>query len=322
MAGAGDGHESAGAILAAFLANMGIAATKFVGFLITGSSSLLAESIHSVADSSNQGLLFLGGRQARREPTPLHQFGYGRVRFFWAFVVAVVLFTLGGLFSAYEGYHKIADPHDIDSSAVAIAILVLALVFEAFALRTAARHARPLRGRRSWARYIRESRSPELPVLLLEDSGALLGLVFALIGVLLTLVTGDPVFDGIGTLAIGVLLVCIAVVLAIEMRSLLIGESADPELQRRIDAELAASPHVRAVLELRTQHIGPEEILVAAKVDFEPELSTTQLVEAIDACEQRIRELWAAGTLRIYIEPDVGIRQHVAVAEPRPGDRL
>src|SRR3954451_16378283 len=223
---AGGGHEPGGAILAASLANMGIAATKVVGFLITGSSSLLAEAIHSVADSSNQGLLFLGGRQATRAPNELHQFGYGRVRYFWAFVVSVVLFSLGGLFAVYEGYHKISDPHELDSPAVAIGILVVAMVLEGFALRTAVGHARPSRGARSWRRFIRESRSPELPVLLLEDSGALIGLAFALAGVLLALATGNPVFDGIGTLCIGVLLVGIAVVLAREMRSLLIGESA------------------------------------------------------------------------------------------------
>jgi cation diffusion facilitator family transporter len=318
MAGGGDGHESAGAILAAFLANLGIAAAKFVGFLITGSSSLLAESIHSVADSSNQGLLFLGGRQAARAPTELHQFGYGRVRYFWAFVVAVVLFSLGGLFSAYEGYHKIADPHDIDSPAVAIGILALALVFEAFALRTAVRHARPHRGKRSWVRYIRESRSPELPVLLLEDSGALLGLVFALIGILLTLVTGNPVFDGMGTLAIGVLLLCIAVVLAIEMRSLLIGESAAPDLQRRIEAEFERAPGVRRVIHVLTQHIGPEELLVAAKVEFEPGLTMAQLVEAIDVCEQRVRDTAGVVGARIYVEPDTGARESIAdAAAPR-----
>jgi cation diffusion facilitator family transporter len=308
MAHAGHGHESGGAILAAFLANMGIAATKFVGFVITGSSSLLAESIHSVADSSNQGLLFLGGRQASRAPTELHQFGYGRVRYFWAFVVAVVLFSLGGLFAAYEGYHKIADPHDIDSPAVAVGILALALVLEAFALRTAVRHATPERGRRSWSRYIRESRSPELPVLLLEDSGALLGLAFALVGVLLTLLTGDPVFDGIGTLSIGVLLICIAVVLAVEMRSLLIGESASPELQRNIEAEFERGDGVRRVIHILTQHIGPEELLVAAKVEFDPGLTTVQLVDAINACEERVRATAGVGTARIYVEPDIGDR--------------
>jgi len=316
MAGGGDGHGSGGAILAAFLANMGIAVAKFVGFVITGSSSLLAESIHSVADSSNQGLLFLGGRQATRAPTELHQFGYGRVRYFWAFVVAVVLFSLGGLFSAYEGYHKIADPHDINSPAVAIVILALALVFEAFALRTAVRHARPHRGKRSWVRYIRESRSPELPVLLLEDSGALLGLVLALIGITLTLITGNPVFDGIGTLAIGVLLVSIAVVLAIEMRSLLIGESASPELQRKIRAEFEHAPGVRRVIHLLTQHIGPEELLIAAKVEFDPELTTVQLVKAIDACERRVRATEGAGHARIYVEPDIGLRESLSQAAP------
>src|SRR5829696_5944527 len=256
MAGSGNGHKSGAAILAAFLANIGIATAKFVGFLITGSSSLLAESIHSVADSSNQGLLVLGGRQAAQPPSELHQLGYGRVRYFWAFVVAVVLFTLGGVFSLYEGYHKIAEPQDIDAPAVALVILVLAAAFEGFALRTAARHARPHRGRRSWAAYIRESRSPELPVLLLEDSGALLGLLCALLGVALSLITGEPVFDGIGTLAIGILLLVIAVVLAIEMRSLIIGESASPELERQIDAELERGPEVVRVIHTLTQHIG------------------------------------------------------------------
>ena len=318
MAGGGDGHESGGAILAAFLANMGIAVTKFVGFVITGSSSLLAESIHSVADSSNQGLLFLGGRQAGRAPTELHQFGYGRVRYFWAFVVAVVLFTLGGLFSAYEGYHKIAEPHEIESPAVAIAILVVAMVMEGNALRTAARHARPQRGDRSWVRYIRETRNPELPTLLLEDTGALLGLAFALLGVVLALITGEPVFDGIGTLAIGVLLLCIAVVLAIEMRSLLIGEAASPDLQARIEAEFERGPGVRRVIHVLTQHLGPDELLVAAKLEFDPSLTTQQLVEAIDAIEKSVRTTAGAGAARIYVEPDVGQRESLSEARPQP----
>src|SRR4051812_36519100 len=203
---AGGEGESTGAILAAFLANPGIAATKFVGFVITGSSSLLAEAIHSVADSSNQGLLFLGGRQAERPADELHQFGHGRVRYFWSFVVAVVLFTLGGLFSVYEGYHKIREPHELESPVVALAILGVAFVLESFALRTAMRPATPKRGARTWPRYTRESRSPELPVLLMEDSGALIGLVCALLGVALAMITGEPVFDGVGTLMIGVVL--------------------------------------------------------------------------------------------------------------------
>ena len=316
MSGSGDGHESGGAILAAFLANIGIAVAKFAGFVITGSSSLLAESIHSVADSSNQGLLFLGGRQAKRPPSELHQFGFGRLRYFWAFVVAVVLFTLGGLFSAYEGYHKIADPHHIDSPAIAIGILVIAFAFEASALRTAVRHATPGRGRRSWAAYIRESRSPELPVLLLEDSGALLGLTFALVGIVVSLITGEPVFDGIGTLAIGILLLCIAVVLAIEMRSLLIGEAASPELQRSIEEEFERAPGVRRVIHALTQHLGPDELLVAAKVEFDPGLTTGQLVDAINECERRVRAIAGVGEARIYVEPDVGARESVVDAAP------
>src|SRR5215217_5603085 len=265
-------HESGGAILAAFLVNVGIAVTKFVGFLVTGFSALLAESIHSVADSCNQGLLTLGGRQAARGPTELHQFGYGRVRYFWAFVVAVVLFTLGGVFSVYEGYHKVADPHDIDSPAVAIVILVLAAAFEGFALRTAARHAKPQRGTRSWARYIRESRSPELPVLLLEGSGALLGL--------------------------------------------LIGESASPDLQRRIEAAFEGGPGVRRVIHVLTQHLGPQDLLVAAKVEFDGDLTTTELVDAINACEERVRATPGVGVARIYVEPDFGRRESVVEAAP------
>jgi cation diffusion facilitator family transporter len=297
---------------------MGIAVTKFVGFLITGSSSLLAESIHSVADSSNQGLLFLGGRQAKRAPTDLHQFGYGRVRYFWAFVVAVVLFSLGGLFAVYEGYHKIHDPHEIDSPAVAIGILAVAFVLESFALRTAVRHATPQRGNRSWTRYVRESRSPELPVLLLEDSGALIGLAFALLGVVLAVITGEPVFDGIGTLAIGLVLLAIAVVLAKEMRSLLIGESASPELEAKVDAELERAPEVRRVIHTLTQHIGPDEILIAAKVEFDPELTVKQLVDAIDAAEDRVRAVGGIGTVRIYVEPGVGPSETVTEAAAPP----
>ncbi|MDP1846634.1 MAG: cation diffusion facilitator family transporter [Solirubrobacteraceae bacterium] len=304
MSGGGGHGESTGAILAALLANLGIATAKFVGFLITGSSSLLAESIHSVADSSNQGLLFLGGRRARRPPTALHPFGYGRSRYFWSFVVAVVLFSLGGLFSMYEGYHKIADPHEITSPGIAFGIFGVAIVFEFFALRTAMRHAQPERQGRSWKEYIRTSRSPELPVLLLEDSGALIGLLFATAGVALATITGEPIFDGIGTLAIGVLLVAIAAVLAVEMKSLLIGEAATPEVITTIEAELAQSPHVAQIIHVLTQHLGPEELLVAAKLEFDAGLSFQELAAAINDCEARLRAAVPIAS-RIYLEPDV-----------------
>ncbi len=316
MSAEGGDHGSTGAILAAFLANVGIAITKFVGFLITGSSSLLAESIHSVADSANQGLLILGGRSARQDPTALHQFGYGRLRYFWAFIVAVVLFSVGGLFAMYEGYHKITDPHEIDSPAVALAILGLAIVFEGFALRTAVGHAQPERRGRSWKRYIQESRSPELPVLLLEDSGALLGLVFAILGVVLALLTGNPVFDGIGTLAIGLLLVSIAAVLAGEMKSLLVGESASPDDQQAIERELGSGPGVKRTIHVLTQHLGPDELLVAAKVEFDPNLATHELVEAINDCEARVRSAANVSGLRIYVEPDLGPRESLRDAAP------
>lgn len=304
MSGGGGHGESTGAILAALLANLGIATAKFVGFLVTGSSSLLAESIHSVADSSNQGLLFLGGRRARRRPTALHPFGYGRSRYFWSFVVAVVLFSLGGLFSIYEGYHKIADPHEITSPGIAFGIFGVAIVFEFFALRTAMRHAQPERQGRSWKEYIRTSRSPELPVLLLEDSGALIGLLFATAGVALATITGEPIFDGVGTLAIGVLLVAIAAVLAVEMKSLLIGEAATPEVITTIEAELARSPHVARIIHVLTQHLGPEELLVAAKLEFDAALSFQELAAAINDCEARLRAAVPIAS-RIYLEPDV-----------------
>ncbi len=306
MAGNGEeGHgESTGAILAAFLANMGIAVTKFIGFLITGSSSLLAESIHSVADSSNQGLLFYGGKAAKKPPTQLHPFGFGRSRYFWAFMVAAVLFSVGGLFSVYEGIHKIQHPEAIDSPIVAYVILGLAIVFESFALRTAISHARPHRGKRGWIHYIRTSRSPELPVLLVEDSAAIVGLIFAFGGVALAEITGDPVWDGIGTLGIGALLVCVAVVLAVEMKSLLLGEAATPERVRAIEAELGAAPQVNAVIHLLTQHLGPEELLVAVKVEFDRSLTIEQLAAAINDCEARVRTAVPIAE-RIYIEPDI-----------------
>jgi cation diffusion facilitator family transporter len=299
----GDAHgDSTAALLAAFTANVGIACAKFVGFLITGSSSLLAEAIHSVADAGNQGLLALGGRRARRPPSELHPFGYGRSRYFWAFVVAVVLFSVGGLFAIYEGWHKISDPHEVTSPIVAFAILGVAIGLEAFALRTAVKHARKPKGTKTWIRYIRTSRSPELPVLLLEDLAALIGLIFATVGIGLAVATGDPVWDGVGTLAIGVLLVLVAIVLAIEMHSLLLGEAADPEVLAAIEAALTEGPEVVRLIHVLTQHIGPEELLVAAKLEFRRELTVAQLSRAIDAVEGRVRAA-VPFQARVYLEP-------------------
>jgi cation diffusion facilitator family transporter len=292
------------AIIAAFLANLGIAISKFVGFAFTGSSSMLAEAIHSVADTGNQGLLLLGGRLARREADEHFQFGFGRERYFWSFVVALILFSLGALFASYEGIEKIRHPHEIESPIWAFLILGVAIVLETISFRVAIRESRPLKGRSDWWGFIRNSRIPELPVVLLEDLGALCGLVLAFVSVALTVIFDAPIWDGIGTLAIGMLLGVIAVVLAVEMRSLLLGESATPKNLRLIEAAMAESPQVERIIHLRTQHLGPEELLVGAKIAFERGLSTTGLAKAINEVERRVRAVVPIAR-PMYIEPDI-----------------
>ena len=292
------------AILAALLANAGIALAKFIGFLITGSSSMLAESVHSVADTSNQGLLLLGQRQSRKEADPLHQFGYGRSRYFYSFVVAMVLFTLGSVFALYEGYHKISHPEELTSPIVAIVILVVAIALEGYSFRTAVKESRPLKGSGSWWRFIRNSRNPELPVVLLEDSGALVGLAFALTGVGLTMLTGEPVWDGVGTVAIGLLLGAIAIVLMIEMHSLLIGEGATRQEDRAIRAAIERTDNIDRLIHLRTQYLGPEELLVGAKIALAPSTDLATVATTINAAEAAIREVVPAAQV-IYLEPDL-----------------
>lgn len=293
------------AIITALGANLGIATTKFVAFLLTGSSSMLAESIHSVADSSNQALLLIGGKRARRDATEEHPFGYGRERYIYAFIVAIVLFSLGGLFALYEAWHKIRDPHGITAwHWVPIGVLLVAIVLESVALRTAVRESNRSRGKASWVQFVRRSKSPELPVILLEDAGALIGLVFALAGVGLTLVTGNGVWDGLGTAAIGVLLTAIAIVLAAEVKSLLIGESASAEQVRLIREAIVASRDVPAVIHMRTMHLGPEELLVAAKVAVDLRDDAREVAQAINDAEERIRRAVPIARL-IYLEPDV-----------------
>ncbi|NGX09249.1 cation diffusion facilitator family transporter [Mycobacteroides franklinii] len=292
------------AIIAALAANAGIAVAKFVGFAITGSSSMLAESVHSIADTSNQGLLLYGQRAASREADRLHPFGYGRSRFFYSFVVALVLFTLGSVFALYEGYHKIHAPEHLQSPIVAIVILAVAIVLEGYSFRTAFVESTPLKGGASWWQFIRNSRNPELPVVLLEDTGALLGLAFALFGVGMTIVTGDPVWDGIGTMAIGVLLGIIAIVLMVEMKSLLIGEGATAAQERAILGALAGTEHVERVIHCRTQYLGPEELLVAAKIAITPSADLPRVAATIDAAERRVREAVPIAQV-IYLEPDL-----------------
>jgi cation diffusion facilitator family transporter len=293
------------AIFAAFLANLGIAIAKFVGFFVTGAASMLAEAIHSVADTGNQGLLFLGGRRAEQEPNEDHPFGYGRERYFWAFVVSMLLFTAGGLFALFEGEEKLRHPHELESAGWAIGILAIAMVLEGYSLRTARQEAMQARQPgQSWWRFIREAKIPELPVVLLEDVGALFGLSFALLGVVLAQVTGDSRYDALGSIAIGLLLVFIASVLAVEMKSLLIGEAASPEQRRKIRHALESAPHVRCVIHMRTEHLGPDEVLVAAKLELDRDLTFAQLARAIDQAEAIVRNDVPAAKI-IYIEPDL-----------------
>jgi len=292
------------AVLAALGANLGIGATKFLAFGLTGSAAMLAESIHSVADSGNQVLLLVGGKRARREATEDHPFGYGRARYYYAFLVAVVLFAVGGLYALYEAWHKFSHPEAIESWAwVPLAVLGVAMVLESLSLRTAIRESNRVRGRLGWASFIRRSRSPELPVILLEDVAALLGLAFAFVGVSLTLATGDGRWDAAGTAAIGALLVTVALVLGTETKSMLMGESATPEDVRRIRTALARSD-LGEIIHLRTMHLGPDDVLVAAKVAFPGSTTVAASAAMIDAAEARIREAVPAARL-IYIETGV-----------------
>jgi cation diffusion facilitator family transporter len=305
------------AIVAALLANLGIALTKFIAFGLTGSSSMLAESIHSVADSGNQGLLLLGGRRAQRRATPQHPFGYGRERYIYAFIVAIVLFSVGGLFALYEAYHKFQHPEGIhDWEWVPVTVLIIAIALESFSLRTAIVESNAVRGSASWVQFIRRARAPELPVVLLEDIGALLGLVFALFGVSMTLATGDGVWDAIGTTMIGVLLVAIAVILAIETKSLLLGEGAVTADVAAIEKAITDTPEIERLIHMRTLHLGPEELLVAAKVAVRNQETAEAVASGIDAAERRIREAVPIARV-IYLEPDI---YRPARVQPAPAD--
>jgi cation diffusion facilitator family transporter len=293
------------AIVAALSANLGIAATKFVAFLLTRSSSMLAESIHSLADSGNQLLLLIGARRASRAATPEHPFGYGRQRYVYAFLVSIVLFSVGGLFALYEGVHKWLHPEPITGRWwwVPLVVLVVSLGLEGYSFRTAIVESNRTRGGQSWPAFVRTAKSPELPVVLLEDTAALLGLVLALFGVGLTLITGDGRWDGLGTALIGVLLVIVAAILAVEMNSLLIGESASGDQVAAIERALVGGA-VQRVIHMKTMHLGPEELLVAAKIAVGPQERAVDVAEAIDAAERRVREAVPIARM-IYLEPDI-----------------
>ncbi|MFI8828985.1 cation diffusion facilitator family transporter [Streptomyces sp. NPDC053431] len=292
------------AIVAALAANLAIAAAKFVAFVFSGSSSMLAEAVHSLADSGNQGLLLLGGKRAQREATPQHPFGYGRERYIYAFLVSIVLFSVGGMFAVYEGYEKIKHPHEIEAWYWPVGVLVFAIIAEGFSFRTAIKESNELRGSLSWKEFVRRAKAPELPVVLLEDFGALVGLVLALGGVGLALLTGDGVWDGIGTVCIGVLLIVIAIVLAAETKSLLLGEAAGIEQVKKIEEAIVDGETVTRLIHMRTLHLGPEELLVAAKIAVRHDDTAAEVATAIDAAEARIRDAVPIARV-IYLEPDI-----------------
>jgi cation diffusion facilitator family transporter len=292
------------AVIAALAANLGIAIAKFAAFFVTGSASMLAEAIHSVADTGNEVLLLIGGGQSRRARTTEHPFGFGRERYFYAFVVAVMLFTIGAAFSLYDGIHKIIAPGHLDSPVVAYVVLGLSAVLEGFSLRTAIRESNEVRGERNWGQFVHLTKIPELPVVLLEDSAALLGLLLAFLGILLSQLTGHEQWDGVGSVGIGLLLACAAFIVGYETKSLLIGESASEEVTARIVHAVESGPEQYRLIHLRTSHIGPDSLLVAGKIGVDGELTAAKLAAGINATEQRIRAAVPIAET-IYLEPDI-----------------
>lgn len=292
------------AVVAALFANLGIAVAKFVAFAFTGSSSMLSEAIHSLADSGNQVLLLVGNKRSQKKADAHHNFGYGRRRYVYGFIVAIVLFLVGGLFSLYEGWHKWQHPEPLSDWWIAVVVLLVAIGLESFSLRTAIREANHARGKRSMARFVRDARQPELPVILLEDIGALAGLFFALVGVGLAVITGDGRFDAMGAMAVGTLLVVIAIFLAMEMTAMLVGESALPEEVAAIRAALEGSEGVTRVIHLRTLHVGPDELLVAAKIAVAHSDTGVEIARDIDEAEAAVRAAVPTAAY-IFLEPDI-----------------
>ncbi|MFS0731148.1 cation diffusion facilitator family transporter [Curtobacterium sp. 1P10AnD] len=292
------------AILAALGANVGIAIVKFVAALISGSASMLAEGVHSLADSANQLLLLLGGRRARRAADEEHPFGYGRERYVYAFVVSIVLFSVGGVFSLYEGIEKLRHPHPLESWWLPLLVLVIAIGLEGFSLRTALREARPNKGSLSWVQFVRRAKAPELPVVMLEDTAALTGLVFALFGVGLTAITGNGVFDAIGTILIAVLLIAVALVLGVETKSLLVGEGATAADVAKIKEAVLDGPEVDAIIHIKTLYLGPDELMVGVKVAVDGDRRLGDVAAGIDTVEHRVRQAVPIARV-IYVEPDV-----------------
>lgn len=301
------------AIIAAFLANLGIAITKFIAWAFSGASAMLAEGVHSLADAGNQVLLLIGGKRAQRKPSKQHPFGYGRVRFIYAFVVSIILFSAGGVFSIVEGINKLQHPHPLEVWWLPMLVLTIAIVLESFSLRTAIRESNPIRGKATWVEFIRHSKAPELIVVLLEDLAALVGLVFAFLGVGLTALTGLSVFDAVSTLFIGALLVVVAVILGIQVKGLLIGEGASDEDVAKIEAALLEGSDIDRIIHMKTLYLGPDEFMIGAKVSVSPQLTVRELAVVVNQAEKRIRAVVPAAAV-IYLEPDV----YVDPEDPKP----
>jgi cation diffusion facilitator family transporter len=299
-----DGGGGRTATIAAFLANVGIAAAKFGAWAITGSASMLAEAVHSSADSANQGLLLWGRYRSHRVPSRSHPFGFGRERYFWAFVVAMILFSAGALFALVEGEEKLRVPHELTSYPWSAGVLLVAACLEGFSLRTAVKESRTHKRKdESWAEFVHRTTVPELAVILLEDTGALIGLLLAFIGTTAAEVTGNARFDALGSLGIGVLLAGIAITLAVEMKSLLIGEAAGGQDIEAIRAAIRTEPTAREISDLRTEHLGPDELLVVGDVAFDA-ATALELEAAMIRTEERIREGVPKVRL-IYLRPRV-----------------
>jgi cation diffusion facilitator family transporter len=292
------------AIIAALLANLGIALTKFIAWAVSGASSLLAEAVHSLADSGNQLLLLFGGKKAKRRADSEHPFGYGRERFVYAFLVSIILFTVGGMFSIYEGIHKLQNPEPLEAWWLPLAVLLIAMVLEGLSLRTAIRESNPHRGNATWLQFIRHSKAPELPVVLLEDSAALVGLSLAFVGVGLTALTGNSLFDALGTIGIGILLIIVAILLGIETKGLLIGEGASTADVQAIEKAIISGGETNGIIHMKTLYLGPDEFMIGVKLAFPPEMRFSAVAKAIDAIEKRVRDSVPAAKV-IYIEPDV-----------------
>jgi cation diffusion facilitator family transporter len=292
------------AILAALAANLGIAVAKFIGYLLSGSSSMLAESVHSLADSGNQVLLLIGGKRSRRTATVEHPFGYGRERYIYAFMVSIILFTIGGVYSVYEGVHKIEHPEPIERAWIPLAILLVSIGLESFSLRTALGESKAHREGISILEFVRRAKAPELPVVVLEDIAALTGLLFALVGIVVAVITGNGVWDGIGTVAIGLLLVLVAVVLGVEVKSLLVGEGASPQDTAAIEKAALAGDGVIRIIHMKTLYLGPDELMVGMKVAVAATDSAREVASAIDALEARVRAAVPIARV-LYIEPDI-----------------